>query len=45
MTAFPDGQLSPDLWNGAERGPILDIVRIVKSGELRLEKPLLFEHS
>ena len=19
--SFPDGQLSPDLWNGAERGP------------------------
>src|SRR5678809_940022 len=35
--SFPDGQLSPDLWNGAERGPILDIVRIVKGGELRLE--------
>ena len=34
---FPDGALSPDLWTGAERGPILDLVRAVKAGELRLE--------
>jgi hypothetical protein len=27
---FPDGALSPDLWTGAERGPILDLVRAVK---------------
>lgn len=35
--SFLDGQLSPDLWNGAERGPVLDILRLVKGGELRFE--------
>jgi hypothetical protein len=34
---FPDGAMSPDLWTGAEHGPVLDLVRAVKGGELRLE--------
>ena len=34
---FPDGAMSPDLWTGAEHGSVLDLVRAVKGGELRLE--------
>jgi hypothetical protein len=35
---FADGQLSPSLWTGGGVGrSVLDVVRIVKGGELRLE--------